>query len=185
MNAGNIMNRNLVVTGPECTLITASELMAHHRVGALPVVERDGRVLGVLTATDVVSAHARELPPVEPETVGPEPYEPTAPADAAYWYHLGLAEARRRLAERAEPGALELLVSDVYSPGAIAVSPETPLAEMARLMSHHRIHHVVVLEEGRLAGIVSALDLVACRSAWQRHTAKEAAAGTDPARLLL
>jgi CBS domain-containing protein len=42
----------------------------------------------------------------------------------------------------------------------LAVSPGAPLAEAAQLMVERRVHRVLVLEGGRLAGLVSALDLV-------------------------
>jgi CBS domain-containing protein len=42
----------------------------------------------------------------------------------------------------------------------IAVSPQTSVAEVARLMIKNRIHHVLITENGTLRGIVSALDFV-------------------------
>lgn len=159
MRASDIMNRNVITTGPETPVSVASERMAYHRIGALPVVDRDGKLLGVLSAADVVWAHAHELPRGDVSTEGPEPVEPAAPEAAKYWYHLGLAEARRRMWDHEESDA-ELLVSEVYSPGAITVTPDTPIGEVAGLMSRHRLHHLVVCDGGRLCGVISALDLV-------------------------
>lgn len=45
-----------------------------------------------------------------------------------------------------------------YKP--IVVGPDAPLAEVARQMVEGRIHHVVVMERDRLAGVVSSLDFV-------------------------
>ena len=42
----------------------------------------------------------------------------------------------------------------------IAVDARQPLGEVARVLVEHRIHRVPVVEEGRLVGIVSSLDLV-------------------------
>jgi CBS domain-containing protein len=42
----------------------------------------------------------------------------------------------------------------------IAVRPETSVGEVARMMIKHKIHHVPVTENGKLCGIVSALDFV-------------------------
>ncbi len=42
----------------------------------------------------------------------------------------------------------------------IAVSPETPVVEVAKLMIKNRIHHILITENGMLRGIVSALDFV-------------------------
>lgn len=45
-----------------------------------------------------------------------------------------------------------------YKP--IVVGPDAPLAEVARQMVERTIHHVVVMEGERLAGVVSSLDFV-------------------------
>lgn len=45
-----------------------------------------------------------------------------------------------------------------YKP--ISVSAETPIGEVARQMVARHIHHVIVTEQGRIAGVVSSLDFV-------------------------
>jgi predicted transcriptional regulator len=45
-----------------------------------------------------------------------------------------------------------------YKP--ISVSADTSVAEVARLMVAHKIHHVVVTKKGSMVGVVSALDFV-------------------------
>jgi CBS domain-containing protein len=42
----------------------------------------------------------------------------------------------------------------------IEVSPSTPALEVARTMVQHRVHHVVVTENGKMVGFVSSLDFV-------------------------
>jgi CBS domain-containing protein len=42
----------------------------------------------------------------------------------------------------------------------ITVSADAPADAVARLMVEHRIHHVVVIENERAAGVVSSLDLL-------------------------
>jgi signal-transduction protein with cAMP-binding, CBS, and nucleotidyltransferase domain len=45
-----------------------------------------------------------------------------------------------------------------YKP--ISVDADTPIDEVARQMVERHIHHVVVTEQGRVAGVVSSLDFV-------------------------
>lgn len=42
----------------------------------------------------------------------------------------------------------------------IEVTPDTPLSEVAELMLMHKIHHVIVMDNERMQGIVSSLDFV-------------------------
>ncbi|HYM04726.1 MAG TPA: CBS domain-containing protein, partial [Stellaceae bacterium] len=51
-------------------------------------------------------------------------------------------------------------VGDVMTQSVISVPPETPLEEVVRLMERRRIKRVPVVENGRLAGIVSRSDLL-------------------------
>jgi CBS domain-containing protein len=80
----------------------------------------------------------------------------------------------------------ERLVSDVMRAGVVACTPETPLTEVARLMSEHRIHCVVVgsLQEDLHGthlewGVVSDLDLARAAAAGEELTAGQVAA-TEP-----
>ena len=52
-----------------------------------------------------------------------------------------------------------LLVKDSMTRGVVVLSPETTAAEALTLCKERRIRHLPVLEEGRLAGIVSDRDL--------------------------
>nr|WP_239523374.1 CBS domain-containing protein [Geodermatophilus normandii] len=55
----------------------------------------------------------------------------------------------------------QLRVSDVLSGMPVTVTPDTTVGEALRLMVQHRFHHLLVLADGRLTGIVDMMDL--CR----------------------
>lgn len=70
----------------------------------------------------------------------------------------------------------EITVGEVMHPGVIIAVPESPLRYVARLMSRHRVHAVVVIgddEEGGVWGIVSDSDLLSAiaRGELDEHTA--------------
>ena len=54
-----------------------------------------------------------------------------------------------------------MLVTDIMTKTVIAVAPETPVAEVARLMVKHDISGLPVLDGDRLVGLVTELDLIA------------------------
>jgi CBS domain-containing protein len=51
-------------------------------------------------------------------------------------------------------------VSDVMTTDVISVSPDTSLHEVASLMNQKKIHRVLVVEDQRLVGLISSLDIV-------------------------
>jgi len=64
------------------------------------------------------------------------------------------ALARRGAAVMSEP------VTAIYTAEVHTVTPQTPLEEIMRLMTEHRVRHAPVVVGGRLHGIVSIGDVV-------------------------
>ena len=57
-----VMTRDPVVIAEERSLREAAEILAERQIGALPVVDRDGRLVGIVTERDVVREYgATEL----------------------------------------------------------------------------------------------------------------------------
>lgn len=56
---GDLMRRNLATVGPKTSVRDAIGRMLEHHYGCLPVVESDGRLLGLLTETDLLRHFAR------------------------------------------------------------------------------------------------------------------------------
>jgi CBS domain-containing protein len=63
----------------------------------------------------------------------------------------------------------DTLVREIMASNLITVTPEYTVDECMRLMTHHRIRHLPVLERGELAGVVSIGDLVNAIIADQAH----------------
>ena len=53
-----------------------------------------------------------------------------------------------------------MLVKDVMQYGVTTVSPDESVNRVMNLMTHHRVRHMPVLRDGKLAGIVSIGDIV-------------------------
>jgi acetoin utilization protein AcuB len=48
-----VMSRDVITIHPERTIVAAAQLMLEHRMSGLPVVDSGGRLLGILTETDI------------------------------------------------------------------------------------------------------------------------------------
>jgi CBS domain-containing protein len=53
---GEIASKDVVTVGPEQSLEDAARLMAEHQLRRLPVVEEDGRLVGILAQADIAQA---------------------------------------------------------------------------------------------------------------------------------
>ena len=56
-----VMTREVITAGPFDTLEDAADQLCRHRIGALPVVDAHGRLVGMLSETDVLHAFAAVL----------------------------------------------------------------------------------------------------------------------------
>ena len=59
--------------------------------------------------------------------------------------------------------AASIPVKDIMRYGVITVSPEESVNRVMKLMTHHRVRHMPVLRDGKLAGIISIGDVVKYR----------------------
>lgn len=64
----------------------------------------------------------------------------------------------------------ETLVHEIMTPSPFTVTPDHTVDDCMRIMTHRRIRHLPVLEEGKLAGIISIGDLVKAIISAQAYT---------------
>ena len=51
-------------------------------------------------------------------------------------------------------------VEQVMTYGVYVIDPDAPAQEAAKMMLHHKVHHLLVIEETRIVGMLSSLDFV-------------------------
>ena len=167
----DVMTRDVVTLSSDATLREAIEVLGARHVSGAPVLA-GGRVLGVITIADILDFLANTSP-VQPERddmldpgedVAPDWATEDAPL-ASYFSALWAASDEDVSARIAAPDAEEpdLLsahtVGDAMSRMVRAVGPELDVLAAADLMNRAKIHRVLVLDHGRLVGIVSSMDI--------------------------
>ncbi len=131
MQARDVMTREVATVGPDTSAKYAAEIMAERGFAAVPVVDDENQLVGIVAEADVL---ADRLPP-DPRL------------------HL----RRDRSEEDAPP---PLLVRGVMTTQVITVDATADVSDIARLFVDDRLRSVPVLEHGRLAGIVSRRDVL-------------------------
>lgn len=140
MKAAEIMTCEVITTSPESPIEAVARTMLQHRISGVPVVNADGKVVGIVTEGDFLR---------RAET-GTEKFR-LRWADA-------LISGRRLAREYVRSHGRK--VHQVMTVGVVFVAPEAPLAEVVDLMESRRINRVPVLDNGRLVGIISRADLL-------------------------
>jgi len=114
--------------------------LAEHDVSALPVLDKEGKLVGVLSEADLI--HRAEI--------GTEKHRP--------WWLEAVTGASTLAEEFAKSHGKK--VGEIMTDGVISVAEETPLSEIAALFERKRIKRVPVVKDGKLVGIVSRSNLI-------------------------
>lgn len=133
----DLMAPQVVTVGPATPFKEIVARLAEHRVSAVPVVDDDGRVLGVVSEADLLLKE--EFP--EPDQDIP-----------LFW-------TKRRRLERDRAAATT--ARDLMSIAVVSITPDATVAEAARRMHAAGVKRLPVVDkDGRLVGIVSRGDLL-------------------------
>lgn len=169
----DIMSVDVRTISPEATLREAAELLADEHISGVPVVA-NGRVLGVVSATDLLdfASDVPGTPTAREDRVEygewPEPEEwvegeePPAAYFAEYWDDAGVEVSERvRETEGPEWNVLEEhTVSEIMTRTVVSLPADTRVRDAAEFMLRAGVHRVLVVEDDRLAGMVSTTDIV-------------------------
>lgn len=139
MTTREVMTAPVVAVRPESPLDEVAERMARARVSGVPVVDASERVVGVVSEADFLSRMS----------------------DAAGRSFLGVIA--RCLRGKGCPAASfrGRTAADIMSSPPVTVLEDTPITEVAALMTASHVNRVpVVSRQGRLVGIVSRADLI-------------------------
>ena len=140
MKAADVMRHKVVTVTPETTVAEAAQIMLHHAVSGLPVVDAKGKLVGMVTEGDLLR---------RAET-GTERHRP-------HWLEFILGPGRLAADYVHAHGRK---VEEVMTRKVYGVTPATPLDEVVQLMERHRIKRLPVVEHDRVVGIVSRASLL-------------------------
>jgi len=146
MKVADIMTRDVVCVPPDASVRDAARLMLEHRISGVPVVDAERRVLGVVSEGDLL-----RRPEIDTER-----------PDRGWLSIFVSDETRARELIKSRGG----VAREVMTQPAICVTPETSVEEAVRTMERHGVKRLPVLEQGKLAGLMTRADVV---RAWLRQ----------------
>ncbi|MBW3541106.1 MAG: CBS domain-containing protein [Planctomycetes bacterium] len=147
--ARDVMTPNVLVLNAGDDLDAAVALLKEHHLTGAPVIDPEGRLVGVLSLADTLEPAAARRFDEEPRLQFPSGSDPDA--WRVYEHVVGLHDSGKKR-----------LVSQCMSKDVASVGEEVALIDVARQMCGGHWHRVpVVRHDGQLCGIVSTMDVLA------------------------
>jgi CBS-domain-containing membrane protein len=143
LTARDIMTKEVVSVTTETTIRELAEIITAHRIGSVPVLDSEGTLLGIVTESDLIEQDKSF-------------HIPTVISLFDWVIYL---ESEKKF-EKELKRMTARTVADIFTREVLTVTPETPVSEIADIMSGRKIHAVPVVAEGKLVGIVSRIDLI-------------------------
>lgn len=135
--AKDVMTKTVTTVTAETSIESLVGLLKETKFSGFPVVDGGGKAVGLISQNDVLRALASGS--------------------------SGDRKASAKLLEGGGTDARSLLtrtVRDLMTPKVLACAPGDSLAKVCKTMADNRVHRVVVLDGGKVAGLVSATDVV-------------------------
>ncbi|MCW5205945.1 CBS domain-containing protein [Desulfobulbus sp. F5] len=144
LTAKDLMSINVIAVTAETEVRELAKILAANRISGVPVVDGLGKVIGVVTESDLIFQNKKV-------------HIPTAFAILDAFFFLEDPEKMEK--EMMKMAGTK--VKDIYTSNPLTVRQDTPLEEVATLMAEKKVHTLPVLDEnGQLIGVIGTSDII-------------------------
>jgi CBS domain-containing protein len=143
LTAKDIMSTEVKSVPADLEIKELSKLFVQYKYNALPVIDEDGGLVGMVTQTDLVE---QDMPMHIPTVVSLFDWVIYLESPNKF-----SEEVRKVTARKAE---------EICSREVITCAPEDAVEKVAAMMVENKVHLVPVLDNGRMVGVVGRLDII-------------------------
>jgi CBS domain-containing protein len=140
MKASDIMTPDVISADPDATVLQAARYMLQHHISGLPVIDKTGALVGILSEGDFLrrrETHTDRRP--------------------SRWLEFLMGPGKLAAQYTHTHGSK---VSEVMTTNLHTVSEDTPLEKIVEMMERYRIKRVPVLRGKKVVGIVTRANLM-------------------------
>jgi CBS domain-containing protein len=143
IKARDIMKTDVVTVSPDTTVEALGRLFMEKEISGAPVVDRGGKVVGIVTENDLIKQNRRfHIPTIV------RLFDAFIPLESPSAFEK---EIKRMSATK---------VADICTQEVVSVGPDASLQDVATIMSERGIHLIPVVSSGKLLGIIGKIDVI-------------------------
>ncbi|MDT8444555.1 MAG: CBS domain-containing protein [Desulfuromonadales bacterium] len=143
LTAGDIMTTKVHTVHPDTEIKALAKTFVEHNVNAMPVVDDEGKLVGMVTQTDLVE---QDKPLHIPTVI------------SLFDWVIYLESPKKFMEEVRKVTARK--VGEICSKDVITCTADTSVATVASLMVDNKVHLVPVVSDDRVIGVVARLDII-------------------------
>lgn len=138
------MQSDVVTVSEGTSLGEVGRLLLERRVSGVPVVDRQNRPVGIVSLTDIVDSTVNESRQFGDEKL----------------YYRSMARSADGAARGFHVDASLDAAETVMTPLVIRIEARASIVAAARVMAQERVHRLIVVDGGKMVGIITSMDVV-------------------------
>jgi CBS domain-containing protein len=143
LKAKDIMTKNVRTVGTSTTVEDLARVLVEHKISGTPVVNEQENLIGIVTENDLIRKNKKfHIPTI-----------------VRLFDAFIMLESKSSIEKEIREMAA-VTVEDIYRKEVLTVSEDTPVDEIATIMSERNIHLVPVVEGRKLKGIIGKIDII-------------------------
>lgn len=143
LKASDIMHTDLMKVNPETTVEELGRIFIDINISGLPVVDSSDKLVGVVTEHDLISRNKQIHIPTLLRL-----FDAFIPLEGFKAFETEIKRISAKVA------------GDICTKEVVSVTPETGLDEIATIMTEKKMHHLPVLDSGKLVGMINQHDVL-------------------------
>ena len=142
--AQDIMTRNVISVTTQTTIKEFAQILISNNISGAPVLGQDEELIGIATESDLIFQNKKfKVPPV-------------ITILDSFLFLDNPDKMEQELKKIAGATVIDIFTEDI-----ISIKPDTPLDEIATIMTEKKIHTLPVLSEnGKMVGVVGKKDII-------------------------
>lgn len=138
-----IMTKNPITVTGSMEIVKAAKLLLDRRINGVPVVDEEGKLVGILCQSDII-VQQKKLP------------VPSFFSFLDGYISLGSTKGFEKEVKK----IAATTVADAMTPNPVTVGPDSDIETVAALMVDHNLYTLPVVEKGMLVGVIGKVDIL-------------------------
>ncbi len=143
LKAKDIMTKDVITVKPSTSVEDLAKILVENKISGAPVVDDDGNLTGIVTENDLISQNKRLHIPTVMRLFD------------AYIMLESPSRIEKEIKKMAAVTVADICVRDV-----ITVAENTPVEDIATIMSEKKVHLIPVVDGRNVRGIIGKMDLI-------------------------